>query len=85
MQKIGERKIEINNEGNKFIDKNGNDIRDYLPDPLKDLKDSDLSYENGAYKNAEIVMRANNDQQNSNKNGSGSLRPGHWDEVFEDA
>lgn len=86
MQKIGERKIEINNEGNKFIDENGNDIRDYLPDPLKDLKDSDLSYENGAYKNAEIVMQANSDNTNrQNPDNSGSLRPGHWDEVFEDA
>ncbi|CDK28585.1 unnamed protein product [Kuraishia capsulata CBS 1993] len=40
MEKVAQRQVEINPEGNKFIDQNGNDIRDLLPDPLRDIKEA---------------------------------------------
>ncbi|AOA62698.1 Peroxisomal membrane protein [Komagataella phaffii CBS 7435] len=38
MDKVAQREVEINGSGDRFIDKTGNDIRDYLPDPLSDLR-----------------------------------------------
>ncbi|ANZ74973.1 BA75_02720T0 [Komagataella pastoris] len=38
MDKVAQREVEINSSGDRFIDQSGNDIRDYLPDPLSDLR-----------------------------------------------
>lgn len=38
MDRIAKREVEINDKHDKFIDSKGHDIRDDLPDPLRDLR-----------------------------------------------
>jgi len=42
MDRISKREIEINENNDKFIDSRGHDIRDDLPDPLRDLRETDI-------------------------------------------
>ncbi|ODV86112.1 hypothetical protein CANARDRAFT_6609 [[Candida] arabinofermentans NRRL YB-2248] len=43
MNKISTRQIELNDNKDKFIDAQGNDFRDLLPDPLAGLRDGELN------------------------------------------
>ncbi|QPG74603.1 hypothetical protein FOA43_001935 [Brettanomyces nanus] len=54
MDRISKREVEINDKKDKFVDSQGHDIRDDLPDPLKDLRDTDLR-DLGPYDSAKAV------------------------------
>ncbi|KAH3663534.1 hypothetical protein OGAPHI_004935 [Ogataea philodendri] len=43
MSRISTREVEISEQKDKFIDSQGRDIRDMLPDPLKDIKQEGLA------------------------------------------
>lgn len=52
MDRVSKREVEINDDRDKFIDSKGHDIRDDLPDPLRDLRESDLR---GPFESAKVV------------------------------
>ncbi|KAF6006565.1 hypothetical protein HII13_005044 [Brettanomyces bruxellensis] len=68
MDQISKREVEINKTNDKFIDARGHDIRDDLPDPLRDLRDRNL-YEGGPFEAAREIS-ANQGQQ---------ISPGDWE------
>ena len=68
MDQVSKREVEINKTNDKFIDARGHDIRDDLPDPLRDLRDTNL-YEGGPFEAAREIS-ANQGQQ---------ISPGDWE------
>lgn len=55
MDSVAKRKVELNSTSDKLIDEKGKDIREYLPDPLKDLKEGDLL--ESSYQGASLSQR----------------------------
>lgn len=70
MNRISTREVEINKEKNRFIDSNGEDIRNILPDPLKDIKDElKNNNANSPFESAKIIHEQLGEQ----------LRPNAWE------
>ncbi|KAG7849496.1 hypothetical protein KL940_002526 [Ogataea angusta] len=67
MNRISTREVEINENRDKFVDAQGRDIRDMLPDPLKDIKEEGLAGL-GPFASAQQVYSQMGDE----------LRPSMW-------
>ncbi|KAG7694684.1 hypothetical protein KL951_003861 [Ogataea haglerorum] len=67
MNKISTREVEMSEDRDKFVDAQGRDIRDMLPDPLKDIKEQGLAGM-GPFASAQQVYSQMGDE----------LRPSMW-------